>query len=256
MSARSRRKDSGLPRGGSNEIPLYVALALIATATIGLVYLALNGVHIGDRSATEPRPDSTPSSVIAPSATPTAAPNSAEIPVGLVSEALPAWWGRSIDAGLVQGASSGPRIGEAGDDIATMTTQLDLVTLSQGQPVVIQVGSRDIINGASAAEIDASMKALWQGVKDRGGQPIAVLVPPSNVFPGSVVAVNAQIRTSAQAEGVAVLDATTSIAAADGTWAAGFSDDGQQPNALGMTSMVEAVVSQLPELVGSTTASR
>jgi lysophospholipase L1-like esterase len=251
MNTRPRLKSSDRTRGTPDELSLYVALVLVAIAAVGLACLALSGVHIGSPLATAPVPDSPPSSAKETSVTPTSTPRPAVISVGFVGETSSEWWGASLEAGLVDGASAGPKVGQNGDDIAAITGRLDQVVFSRGQPVVIQVGSQDIIRGASASEIDASMKALWQNIRDRGGQPIASLIPPSNVFPGSVTTVNAQIRASAQAEGVAVLDVTSSVGAADGTWSAGFSDDGQQPNASGTTAMVQEAVSQLPDLIGS-----
>jgi hypothetical protein len=126
--------------------------------------------------------------------------------------------------------------------------QLDDVVVAEGELILVEVGSQDIINGASAMEIDASMIALWQEIKDRGGEPVATLIAPSNSFPGSVVAVNNQIRVSAQAQGIQVLDLTSPVAAIDGTWAEGFSDDGQQANAAGTAVMSQALVSQLARL--------
>lgn len=254
MNLRSRRKGSNDWSEGSKEIPVYVALVLIAIGAIGLAYLALSGVHLGAQPTIAPVPDSTPTAVLSPTptptSTPTVSPEQASVAVGFLSGESASWWSASVEAGLIPGVTPGPRVASDDLTIAEVTSEVDQVVASDGQPVVIQVGTQDIVEGASAAEIDASIKSLWQEVIDRGGRPIAALIPPSNSFPGSVVTVNNQIRASALANGIAVLDVTTPVAAVDGTWAAGLSDDGQQPNSLGTAAIVAAVAGQLPALLG------
>ncbi|WP_162237670.1 SGNH/GDSL hydrolase family protein [Agreia sp. Leaf244] len=235
---------------------MYVALALIALAAVGLAYLALSGVHIGNRPTPAPVPDSTAESEIVPSVTATAATETDDLSVGFVGDVSQSWWNGSIDAGLIPGVSSGPRIGQPGNSIAELQAQLDGAAITQGQLVAVQAGTQDIVNGATAAEIDSSIKALWQSIRSRGGEPIAVLIPPSNVFPGSVVTVNNQIRSAAQLEGVAVLDVTSPVVAVDGTWTPGYSDDGEQPNASGATLMIEAAVSQFTNILGTSNVAR
>lgn len=253
MDTRSRRNKARGSREGSSEISVYVALVLIAIGAIGLAYLALTGVHVGSRPTPATIPDSTPSSVIDPTPTPTTASNSGSVPVGLITDGSTVWWTQSVDAGLAIGVSSGPLIGTTGATVAEIVPAVEQADVSAGQPVVIQVGTQDIVRGATAAEIDASIQNLWQVVKDRGGRPIAALIPPSNTFPGSVLTVNNQIRASAVAQGIAILDATTPVASADGTWATGMSDDGLQPNARALEAITTAVETQLPALAAGPT---
>lgn len=248
MNIRSRREESRRSGGGPSEGPLYVATALIAVSAVGLACLALSGVHMGSRPTIISIPDSTPISA----ATPTTASNSeaGTLAVGFLGGESTSWWATSVEVGLVPGISTGLRIGSGDLTIAEVRSQAEGAATPEGQPVVIQVGTEDIVEGASAVQIDQSMRSLWQMIIDRGGRPIAALLPPSNTFPGSVVAVNSQIRASAAEEGIAVLDVITPVSAVDGTWVAGLSDDGRQPNALGSAAMAAAVSDQLPALLG------
>lgn len=235
---------------GSSETPFYVAFAVIAIASLGLAYLALTGVHLTDPPSASTITSSAPSLVatsVAPAPTPT--PVSTGVAVGLIGGSE-GWWTASVGAGAVPGFIAGTRIGDSDSDIADLASQLAAVEVTAGQPVLVQAGTRDIVEGATGDQIDAAIQSLWQSVTDRGGRPIAVLIPPSNAFPGSVVAVNEIIRASALARGVAVLDITAAVTNVDGTWAAGYSDDGVQPNVPGTALMVQSVTSQLPGLIG------
>jgi hypothetical protein len=254
MSTRSRRKDTGWSGREASEIPLYIALALIAVAALGLAYSALSGVHVGGGPRTASASARATTSIAEPSPTPTATPQTPAKAVGFIGEGVPSWWTASVDAGLVPDVVSGPQVGELGITITEVAARLDAAGISQGQLMAVQVGMQDIADGSSAAGINSSLETLWQGVRDRGGQPIAVLLMPSDAFPGSVVAVNAQIRASALAQGVAVLDVGTSVMNEDGTWAPGFSDDGQEPNASASAVIAQAVLSQLPGLIAQSTS--
>jgi len=254
MSARSRRKDPDRSRGGANETALYVALSVVTIAAVGLAYLALSGVHIGSQPSVRPQPDTSPASVIAPTTAPTATADPAATTISLVSDTTSAWWAGSVEAGLLPGVSAGSGIGQAGDDIEALSVRLGEASLVPGQTVAVQVGSQDIIEGKSAVDIDASMRMLWQAIRDRGAQPVAVLIGPSNNFPGAVLTINNQIRGSAQEQGITLLDVTSGITTADGSWAPGFSDDGQTPNAAGIEAMTDAASALLPTIVNTSAA--
>jgi lysophospholipase L1-like esterase len=131
-----------------------------------------------------------------------------------------------------------------------MASQFNESEAVAGRQVIIQVGSQDIADGVPNEEISAAVQALWQTVNDRGGRPIASLLPPSDSFPADTLTVNNLIQAAAVAQGVALIDVTTPVAAPDGTWASGYSDDGVEPNASGISAMAEAAAAQLPGLVG------
>jgi hypothetical protein len=247
MSPRVHRDDAGRLRRHSAELSLYIALVIIAIAALTLAYLALSGTHLGGRPASVPFPDSTPD--ISESGGVEPVPASTAAVVGIVVSGSSPWWAESVGSGIIPGVSLGPQVGGAGVNTASLAAQIDEAVDSTGQAMVIQAGSQDIVEGATGDQIDAGIQALWQEVKDRGGRPIAALLSPSDLFPGSVTAVNTLIRTSAQNQGVAVLDMTSSVANPDGTWVAGLSDDGQEPNAAGVSLMAQAVAAQLPALL-------
>lgn len=252
MSTRSRRKGPNRSQVGSSSVPLYIALALLAFAAVTLVFLALSGVHIGSRPTTVPFPDSTATS--APMTNPTPTASASLTSISFAGDWSSQWWVESIGADRVPGIVPGPVVGSQGMNTAELMAELDQAVVSPGQPVVVQAGTQDIIEGATNADIDVAVKSLWQAVRDRGGQPIAALIPPSNLFPGAVITVNNQIRISALREGVKVLDVTTAIMSVDGTWIPGLSDDGQQPNGLGIAVLSDVVVGQLPDLVSPNAA--
>ena len=237
-------------REWTGDTPTLIAFGAIAVAALGLAYLALAGIHIGGSPASSSISSS--SSSLAASSTPTATATPA--PTGSVVDLVggsEGWWSASIGASAVPGVTAGLRVGGSDANTASLASQLAAAEVTSGRLVLIQAGTQDIVEGATGEQIDAGIRSLWTSVAERGGRPVAVLLPPSNTFPGSVVAVNELIRASALAQGVAVLDLTTPVANTDGTWAAGLSDDGLQPNAAGTALMVQAVGAQLPGLVGT-----
>lgn len=236
-------------REWTGDTPTLLAFGAIAVAAIGLAYLALTGVHIGGSQAPSAVTSSSSSS-LATSSTPTATPAPSGSVVDLVGGSE-GWWSASVGAGAVPGVTAGVRVGGSEANTASLASQLATAEVSSGRLVLVQAGTQDIVDGATGEQIDAGIRSLWSNVTDRGGRPVAVLLQPSNTFPGSVIAVNGLIRASALAQGVAVLDLTTPVSNADGTWAAGLSDDGLQPNAAGTALLVQAVSSQLPGLVGT-----
>lgn len=222
---------------------------MVAVASLGLAYLALSGVHLGERPASSPAPNSYPSEVVVPSVTPTATAESGNSSVGLVGADYSAWWVGSVGAGALPGVTAGPLIGEQNANIESLTEQFAASDISPGQLVVIQAGAQDIREGASSEQIMTTLQGLWQIVRDRGGRPVAALLPPSNSYPAANLSVNGLIKTAAAQQGVAVVDVTTAVSVVDGTWAIGYSDDGVQPNASGVSAMVQSAVSQLSGLV-------
>jgi lysophospholipase L1-like esterase len=242
-------------REWAGDTPTLLAFGAIAVAAIGLAYLALTGVHIGGSQApsTVTSSSSSSSSSLATSSTPTATPAPSGSVVDLVGGSE-GWWSTSVGAGAVPGVTAGVRVGGSEANTASLASQLATTEVSSGRLVLVQAGAQDIVDGATGEQIDAGIRGLWSSVTERGGRPVAVLLQPSNTFPGSVIAVNGLIRASALEQGVAVLDLTTPVANADGTWAAGLSDDGLQPNAAGTALLVQAVSSQLPGLVGTDSA--
>jgi lysophospholipase L1-like esterase len=238
-------------REWTGDTPTLLAFGAIAVAAIGLAYLALTGVHIGGSQAPSAVTSSSSSSLATsstPTATATPAPSGSVVDLVGGSEG---WWSASVGAGAVPGVTAGVRVGGSEANTASLASQLATAEVSSGRLMLVQAGTQDIVDGATGEQIDAGIRSLWTSVTDRGGRPVAVLLQPSNTFPGSVIAVNGLIRASALAQGVAVLDLTTPVANADGTWAAGLSDDGLQPNAAGTALLVQAVSSQLPGLVGT-----
>lgn len=251
MSTRSSKTRAGRFHGTSSEIPLYVAFAIIAIASVGLAYLALSGVHVGARPVSPPAPNSYPSEAVSPSATPTPIPTaeSGNASMSLVGAEFSAWWTGSVGAGAFPGVIAGPLIGERDADIERLRNQLAESDISPGQLVVIQAGAQDIREGASSEQVLTALQGLWQSVRDRGGRPIAALLPPSNSFPAATLSVNGLIKTAAVEQGLAVIDVTTPVSAGDGTWVASYSDDGVQSNGSGTSAMVQAAVLQLSGIV-------
>jgi hypothetical protein len=239
-------------RGGSASV--YVAVALIAVAAITLAYMALSGVHIGGPATGSTIAASTETS--APVATPVpAAPQ--PVSVSLVGDQdgndADSWWGQSVSVGAVAGVQAGPVVSQTGAPVETLTALLDTAAVPAGGFVVIQAGARELVAGQDPEQVLLSVQGLWAAVRDRGGIPIAALVPPSDDEPSAVVEFNELLRAAAATQTVPVLDVYSPVAAADGSWAPGFSDDdGSRASAAGSTAMAQAVVAQLPALVVAT----
>jgi lysophospholipase L1-like esterase len=249
MAGQSRSGTTPRSRNRGGSASLYVAVALIAVAAIALAYMALSGVHIGGPASGSSLAESTATSE--PVATPVqAAPQ--PVSVALVSDedgnVAGSWWSQSVSAGAVPGVQSGPVASQAGATIETLAGLLDSATVPAGGFVVVQAGTPELADGQDPAEVLLSVQSLWAGVRERGGIPIAALVPPSDDEPAAVAQFNELMRAAAATQTVPVLDVYTAVAAADGSWAPGFSDDGVQVSAAGSTVMAQAVVAQLPAL--------
>lgn len=249
MAGQSRSGTTPRSRNRGGSASLYVAVALIAVAAIALAYMALSGVHIGG-AASRPVPAQS-TGTPEPVATPVqAAPQ--PVSVALLSDqdgnVAGSWWSQSVSAGAVAGVQAGAVASQAGSTVEILAGLLDTATAPAGGFVVVQAGTPELADGQDPAEVLLSVQTLWAGVRERGLVPIAALVPPSDDEPAAVAQFNELLRAAAATQTVPVLDVYTSVAAADGSWAAGFSDDGVQVSAAGSTAMAQAVVAQLPAL--------
>jgi len=186
----------------------------------------------------------------------TAAPEtvSPTVPVSVLSDShayfAESWWRQTVVANHVEGASMGAFASQPGAVAATIASGLDEAAgAAQNGYVLVQAGTNDLLAGSSPARAAADIQSLWQGVRDRGSTPIAVLVPPSSEVGAEVIELNRLLAGAARVEGIAILDVYTPVAEADGGWQAGTSDDGKHANLTGASLQANEVLAQLPGIL-------
>jgi lysophospholipase L1-like esterase len=250
-SNQRRRRTNGGRLGRAAD---YAALAVIALASISLAALALSGVSLRSGINSDPtsRPAQTSVSVDTPTPTPTA-DTAPLVSVSLLGDqnslAADSWWAQSIANSSVEGVLAASVLGSATPvTVAELQRVID-ATDSMAGYVIVQAGSSDITDGVPPSAVAAAVENLWKAVAMRGGIPIVALVPPSDQEGEGAAEVNDTLRAAAAAAGYRVLDLNTPVVAPDGSWAAGFSDDGIIANAQGSRVLAESVATQLPSLL-------
>lgn len=251
--ARMRPNGRRLSRGAD-----YVALALIAIAAVALATLALSGVTLNSGAVIPRSSASIPTATLVPTQTPTpsARPQATVSLLGdRVSAAPGSWWKRlatsTLDGVTLAGSAVPvPVDGASNSTVAELQSEIDSTTIALSGYVIVQAGSADVDDGAASGTVAVTVQGLWKAVSIRGATPIVALLPPSDVNAEGVIAVNELLAAAALSEGYPVLDLHTAVAAANGTWSAGYSDDGIEANEEGSRVMVQAAITQLQELVG------
>ena len=224
-----------------------VTAALVVVAVVSFV-LALGGapqrvlVESAIREMPAPEQTTTPDKV-----TPA-------VPLSVLSDShayfAESWWRQTVVANAVEGASTGATASQPGAVADTIASGLDeAAAAAPNGYVLVQAGTNDLLAGSSPARASADIQSLWQGVRDRGSTPIAVLVPPSSEVGAEVIELNRLLAGAARAEGIAILDVYTPVAEADGGWQAGTSDDGKHANLEGASLQANDVLAQLPGIL-------
>lgn len=95
--------------------------------------------------------------------------------------------------------------------------------------LVIMGGTNDVLQGLPWARSAAAIRQIVR----TAGVPDVVLcsIVPSAVDPAGVAAYNQQLAGLAAAEGWQLVDPDVAVRTADGSWAAGMSEDGTHPTA-------------------------
>lgn len=186
----------------------------------------------------------------------TAVPETASptVPVSVLSDShayfAESWWRQTVVANAVEGASEGAFASQPGAVADTIASGLDEASAAaQNGYVLVQAGTNDLLAGSSPARAASDVQSLWEGVRDRGSTPIAVLVPPSSEVGAEVIELNLLLAGAARADGIAILDVYTPVADAGGRWQAGTSDDGKHANLEGATRQANEVLAQLPGIL-------
>jgi hypothetical protein len=236
-----------------------LGILIVACVAAGLVIVfavaALNqprGTR-GPASAGSAPPEAPASA--SPGSTSTAAPATAapgpERVIGVLSDSHAygedSWWRQSVEEDTVPGLRPGPFEAHPGARTTDLVDMLDDAAAG-ADLVVVQAGTNDILSGRSPRDAAQGVGALWDGIAERGAEPVAALIPPSETRPALAVELNRLITAEAQARGLPVVDVYTPVAAADGSWLAGLSDDGVHSNKRGSDLMAAAARDQLPDL--------
>ena len=235
------------------------ALAVVAVSALGLAAAALTGVHlhpspvgVGRTFTASATPAAEPTISSTPSPTPAASTVVSFIHDGTVAS-TGSWWSLSVGANALPNVVDGAAVPVSNDSstgVRDLTAQLEASSSLQGH-IVVQAGVVNLRAESEPAVVANQLTALWQSIRDRGGIPVAVLLPPSNDDAPQIVALNAAIVAAAQASDTGVLDLHTSVSTSAGLWAARLSDDGDVANAAGSTALAAAAEAQLPTLLAT-----
>ncbi len=108
--------------------------------------------------------------------------------------------------------------------------------------VLLMAGTNDIRQGAADQTVDniADMVAALDAANIR---VLVGLLPPSDDYPAQTIATNADLLAWATEQGVETFDAYSGLAAIDGTYADGMSEDGIHPSREGATVVADAALS-------------
>jgi lysophospholipase L1-like esterase len=164
------------------------------------------------------------------------------------------WWSLSVGANAVPNVVDGAEAPLSNAEATANPTVEELGSLLEASPslqgyIVVEAGAVDLADGRQPVAVAESVAALWQAVRDRGGVPIATLLPPSGDEAAEIVALNAALASAAQGAGIGVLDLHSAVSTPAGLWNAGLSDDGDVANAEGSAALAAASVAQLPALL-------
>ncbi|MHA7264555.1 SGNH/GDSL hydrolase family protein [Arthrobacter sp. TMN-37] len=157
------------------------------------------------------------------------------------------WWRQTVVAGTVPGLRLGAFESHPGAQTVALVDRLDAAT-READLVVVQAGTNDILRGRSPQQAAGGVRALWDGIAARGAFPVAALVPPSQTRPALAIELNRLITAAAEERGLPLVDVYTPVAADDGSWAPGLSNDGIHSNRKGSDLMAEAARGQLAAL--------
>lgn len=226
--------------------PLARALAALAAALL-LASCSLPGAHDAGPS---------PHAAAAPSAGPTgsAAVPAAQTVVSVLGDShagFPwSWYRLSVGDSSVPGASPGVLSSHPGRSSVELRAWVDEAT-ARGGVVLVQAGTNDLLlDGSPPAEAASGVELLVRDVASRHVRTVLVSVPPSATQGAATARLNVLLKAWAGGHGVPWLDVTGGVAAPDGTWLPGLSDDGIHANEAGGSLMALAVRDQLPRLLG------
>ena len=257
-SANSSRSSRRTPRRLGRTADL-IALIIVAVSALALAAAALTGVHlhpspigVGRTFTGSVTPTAEPTISSTPSPTPAVTTVVSFIHDGTVVS-TGSWWSLSVGANAIPNVVDGAAVPVSNDSstgVRDLTAQLEASSSLQGH-IVVQAGVVNLRAESEPAVVANQLTALWQSIRDRGGIPVAVLVPPSNDDASQIIALNTAIVAAAQASGTGVLDLHTSVSTSAGLWAAGLSDDGDIANAAGSNALAAAAEAQLPALLAT-----
>lgn len=112
--------------------------------------------------------------------------------------------------------------------------------------VALIAGTNDIIEGRSNTTID-NLDAIRNQLENAGIAVVVGFLPPSNKYPNAVIEMNERIAEWADEHQVPTFDAHTPLAAQDGTYRDGMSNDGLHPSPAGTRLIAEAATPLLTQ---------
>ncbi|MBF4633033.1 hypothetical protein ITJ38_01300 [Agreia pratensis] len=227
------------------------ALGLAAAAFAG-IHLHPSPIGVGRTLPASDAPTAEPTASSTPSPTPASTVAVSFLHDGTVAS-TGSWWSVTVGANAIPNVVDGAAVPASNDPttgVRDLTARLEALPALQGH-IVLQAGAVNLRAGAEPSAVANQLTVLWQGIQDRGGIPVAVLLPPSNDDASQITALNAAIVAAAQASDIGVLDLHSSVATPAGLWASGLSDDGDIANAAGSSALAAAAEAQLPALLAT-----
>ena len=234
--------------------------ALLGPVAIGLgVVLCAFAVPAALRTPAPPTPTTTTTTATAaptPTPTPTAstpavaptpvsAPATGPTVVGLGDTGISSWYPAfcTAQSSQLRGCSTigGPETGSA----VLSNTYTDVLPAAPDLVLLVD-GNADLVAGVNRMTIIANLTAVVVGLQKQKMPVVLATVLPDDARAAEVVALNRSLRALAKGAKVPLLDLAAVTGTDAGRWRAGLSDDGQTPNAAGISALVEAAA-QLAE---------
>jgi lysophospholipase L1-like esterase len=155
------------------------------------------------------------------------------------------WFRRTVEEGRLGGYAVGTFASQPG---ATSEEVRELADQTAGSDwVVVQAGTNDLLGGDSPQQAFAGVRSLVGAVREP--RVILALVPPPDIRPDAVVALNGLLTRWAQEQGIPVLDVYSPVAAQGGRFRPGTSDDDVHANDLGAQLQADSALRQLRRIL-------
>lgn len=157
------------------------------------------------------------------------------------------WFRLTVEAGRVDGYAVGEFASQPGALTDTIRTLVPKVKGSDW--VIVQGGTNDLLAAHSPQQALAGVKVLVEAADERAGSVMVALVPPSDTTGPQVIELNRLLTQWAKGQDVPVLDVYSSVAATDGSYRLGLSDDGVHANDRGARMQAQAALPQLRRIL-------
>ncbi|GAB6899390.1 hypothetical protein JCM9957A_24800 [Kineosporia succinea] len=159
------------------------------------------------------------------------------------------WFRRVCGSGVIHTCRDS---GIRGDTTEGMVKRLQTDVLDLHPEVVtVMAGTNDMLHDMTTAQSMRNIHRIVTRIQDSGSIVVLCTIAPRNATPKQAAALNKAIRAYARNHDVPLLDTYPLLAAWNGRFKAGLSNDGVHPNTRGMKLMADFAETNLPRLIAS-----